>query len=683
MVRGLRGLLLASVASLGCGDEGVEAESPTQPLPCLPPNRVVGERCLEPGVQDDGCPAGTLALENGSCRPAGIPPELCADGFVHDGDAGCEPILPAEPCPAGELAVPGERACHAVMPCGAGAWGDIPIDGTSVYVDAGYPGADSDGSMAKPWTSISNAVAAAPPGALIAIAAGSYAEDVVIAKPLRLWGICPERATLLGTDAVSAALIFEPEASGSEVHGIAVSDGAFGIHVVGAPGVVLDQIWVHDSPGRGIHVAGGAGPTGFTLRRSLIEHTIGFGISAIGGVLTIEDVVVRNTLPEANSFGRGLSFSHEGGSSAVLVRRSVIEKQYEFGIFVAMQEAELEGVVARDTLPDVGTGVFGRGIQLQCSTGDTCTSTVRSSLAERNHEVGLFVSGTDAAIEGVVARQTIASPNAGGWGLGVQSSMVTGLPARVRVQDSLFDQNRQAGLLIVGSEATIEGVVVRGTEPSTGVVTGSGIGIQYSPSTGLRASAVVRGSVIEENTATGFFVSGSDATVDGLLVRHTQSKPSAPFFGRGVNFQFYPDVPTAVSMRCSVIENNPEAGFVIMGADATIDAVLVRATTPSAQDDLFGDGMSFVSLLDIPTSGRVTNSRVDRNARAGIANFGARVAIGTSSVACNVIDLVGEASAGLPFVYEDLGGTTCGCEPLGSCAARSVGLSPPEQVPTP
>src|SRR5262245_32104898 len=214
-------VLALAVVATGCASEETDALPPSSE--CLPPNRVVGERCIEPGVQDDGCPAGTLGLEDGSCQPAGVPPELCGAGFEPDGEMGCEPILPPEPCPKGQMAVPGESACHAVMPCGAGKWGDIPVDAMTVYVDARYSGLDSDGSSDKPFTTISDAVAAAPTGALIAVAAGSYLEDVVIqGKAVRLWGKCPAEVELLGTGVGLAALFVREGASGTEVHGLAI-----------------------------------------------------------------------------------------------------------------------------------------------------------------------------------------------------------------------------------------------------------------------------------------------------------------------------------------------------------------------------------------------------------------------------------------------------------------------------
>jgi len=188
---------LVLAAALGCGGEDDASPQPTDGA-CLPPNRLVGDQCLEPGVQDNGCPAGTLGLDDGTCQPAGVPPELCAEGFVHDGDAACEPILPADPCPKGLMALPGETACRPVMDCGAGTWGDIPVDGETIYVDGSYLGGDSDGSQQKPWTTISAAVAAAPAGALVAVAAGSYVEGSTFA-PARAGARCavlPSRATV-------------------------------------------------------------------------------------------------------------------------------------------------------------------------------------------------------------------------------------------------------------------------------------------------------------------------------------------------------------------------------------------------------------------------------------------------------------------------------------------------------
>ncbi|MBW2457049.1 MAG: hypothetical protein JRI68_21215, partial [Deltaproteobacteria bacterium] len=211
---------LSAFLMCGCGGDEVEPGS-TPEDECTPPDRLTDDgRCIEPGVQNDGCPAGTLGLDDGSCQPAGIPTEMCADGFEPAGQ-GCEPILPPEPCPKGLMALPGETICRSVMPCGSGKWGDLPVDASTEHVDASYAGGDSDGSAAKPWTTIGEALATAEPDVLIAIAEGSYAEDVVVSgKRVKLWGVCPEKVEVLGTGAELAAVVILASADGTEVGGL-------------------------------------------------------------------------------------------------------------------------------------------------------------------------------------------------------------------------------------------------------------------------------------------------------------------------------------------------------------------------------------------------------------------------------------------------------------------------------
>src|SRR4030095_6383047 len=97
-------------------------------------------------------------LPDGSCIRPGVLPDGCAEGFAHDGEYGCDPIVPPDACPLGLMAVPGETPACPVSPCGAGRWGDIPVDANTIYVDGTYAGLDSDGSEARPWTTVSDAV---------------------------------------------------------------------------------------------------------------------------------------------------------------------------------------------------------------------------------------------------------------------------------------------------------------------------------------------------------------------------------------------------------------------------------------------------------------------------------------------------------------------------------------------
>ena len=82
------------------------------------------------------------------------------------------------------------------------------------------------------------------------------------------------------------------------------------------------------------------------------------------------------------------------------------------------------------------------------------------------------------------------------------------------LRTSLVEQNHGVGVLVQGSQATIESTVVRDTQPRSDGTSGNGIWVQESPSTPGRASLWLRTSLVERNHDTGVFVSGSDATVE-------------------------------------------------------------------------------------------------------------------------------------------------------------------------
>jgi hypothetical protein len=636
-------VIVTVAAAIGCGGDG----NPSPPAAglCEPPNRVVGDNCLEPGVQDDGCPAGTLGQPDGSCRPAGMLAEDCPDAFDHvpfeeqiegaSAIAGhCEPILPAEPCPKGQMAVPGETACHPVMPCGAGTWGDIPVDANTVYVDASYLGNDGDGSSDKPWTTISDAVAAVASGALIAVASGSYVEDVVISKFVRLWGVCPDQVELAGSVTGIAALTLRAGASASEVHGIAVTGEKVGIGISGAADVIVEQVWVHDALGRGVVIENELGPTSVTLRNSLVEDNQEIGARISGSSATLEDVVIRRTLPEANNqmFGRGISISDAGVPATVIIQSSVIEDNRTVGVVVTGSAATFEGVVVRGTLP--------RASDLQ-----------------------------------------------DGVGIAIQENPASGAPATAIVKNALIEENHEVGVRVFGAEATLEGLVVRHTQPRALDLQGwGGITIQLSAETGRPASAAVTNSLIEDNHVSGVIVLGSDATFDGVVVRRTMPRASDQNFGQGIHIQNAADTGSAsnVIVTRSLVEDCHAVGVFVLGSNATLDALLVRRIEPQAMGGLFGDGVLVASLLvqgtPKPATALVTRSQIEESARAGLLNFSSHVTLGTSALSCNGFDLNGEI-ADFTYTYDNIGGNGCGCpEPTSECTAQTSGLVAPESI---
>jgi hypothetical protein len=474
------------------------------------------------------------------CIEAGVPPDGCSAGFDHDGNGGCVARLPSERCADGLMAVPGETACRPVMPCAPGKWGDIPIDATTLHVDASYVGGASDGSATNPFTRIGDAVEAAAGGALIAVASGNYDEMVsVVSNAVRIWGVCPDTVRVTAPAGELAAIyVIGSLASGTEVHGLGLSGSDNGVLVVDATGVTLDRVWVHDTGDRGIVLqpAGAAGS--LTVVGSLIERSHDYGIYASGSEILIEASVVRDTLPD---------MVHQGAGRGIAIQRSCPQGQCE------------------DGLPGSGTVV--------------------GSLVERNHEAGVFIGG-QATIEGTLVRETLprATDQRGGSGVSVEScgtndGCTTPKRSGATLRGAVLERNQDASLLVMGSDVTLENTVVRDSLPQmVDQPYGRGINIQLSCYQGMcdpahRSIVSLVHSVVERSHEIGLFVADSDVTLDATLIRDTVALADGTF-GDGISVRA-DFTPTRVEVTGARIENSARAGFLSFGASVALESTVI------------------------------------------------------------------------------------------------------------
>jgi hypothetical protein len=774
-------------------------------------------RCQPAGLPlDMPCAPGELALEDGTCQPAGVPPEACGQGFEPDGKQGCEPILPAETCMSGQMAVLGETTCREVAPCGDGTWGDIPIEADTLYVDQSYPGNDSNGTAAKPWKTIQAAVTKAKSGAIVAVAAGEYAEDVLIqGKPVRLWGRCPGMVTIAGAGVQPMAVrVLGAKASGAEVRDIAITGMQAGMVVSGATGVLLERVWIHGALQEGLVVIDQLGPTSVALRGSLIDQNHRGGVVVWGAKATLEGTVVRATKPDAQGmFGTGLVIYYDPDTQEranVTVRGCLVEENHQIGVTISGADALIEATVIRDTQPmeqtqdgvatglgiaidgDFGTkersnvtvraclieeshyagvgvkgaealieatviratqpdakGESGRGIEITDNplSKERANVTVRACLIEENHDVGVGVSGVDALIEATVIRAT--QPNEqgeNGWGIAVQYSDATNERANVTVRACVVEESHDAGVRVIGADALIEATVIRATQLNA-QVDGSGIIIGHDPEAGERANVTVRACQVEQNYQCGVLVQASDAMIESTVIRATQPDLEGKL-GRGIQIQGDPGTKerASVTVRGCLVEQNHEMGVYVLVSDATIQGTVVRAT----QTDLSGQNGIGIAVLGDPDASDVTtaerasmtvreclveqnhgagiyafladgsidatvisdtepmsdgrfgdgitasisaitiqDTRVTRNRRAGIANFASQVVVSSTTITCNAFDLEGENYQGVPFIYDGSGGWTCSrrgaedCTELDECRVLTTGIESLSQLPSP
>jgi hypothetical protein len=653
---------------LGCDDADAEAADAANPSDAGAPDATASK----------SCPAGELSLPNGDCQGPGVPPDGCGEGFEADGDAGCTAVLPATPCGDGEMAVPGEASCRSVGACAEGTWGDIRTDEATQHVDASYRGGASDGTSLHPWTTINQAIQVAPAGALVAIAEGSYLEDLqIVDRPLRLRGRCAGLVEIVGTGAAPEAIRIGGSADGTTIADVSITGPGVAVQVQGAKGVAIDRVWLHDLGSTGV-AARNSGQV--AISRSLIDRAGGDGVLvASASSADVEATVIRNTTAiQSGAVGVFVTSGASGTRPRASLRGSVVEGTDGVALFVEGSDLVMEATVIRDTFHPV----FGWGIAAQNDArGAPASVEVRTSVIERSHDSGVFVGGSDVVLERSVVRETLPNSDLeGGTGIGVQSSEVTGGPSTLVLRSSLVQANHAAGCYLQGSIGEIETTLIRDTRPQKADGWfGRGVDVADDPA-GARSTLTLRDSIIERSHEIGLVIDRSDATIDNVAVRDTQPRGYDGAFGRGVQIESAGGSVAVAAISRSAIERNRDVGIAVVNAAVTIDSTVVEGTQPTTMGT-FGDGIAVVSTNQSATV-TISASRIVANARAGVTSFGGAVLVTGTSLECNPIHLAGELGFdGSALELEDGGGNICGCENVETtCAVQTASLQSPTPV---
>ena len=617
----------SEAGSGGGGDGGGDGGAPRPP---------------EAGYVPLACAPGELELEGGVCQPAGIPENGCGVGAEPSGDGSCVPVLPASPCPNGEMAIPGETICAPLSTCGSGTWGDIPVEPGSHYVDGAYPGGDSDGSAAKPWTTIQDAIAAAAPDTLIAIAPGTYAGQIdIVGKPVRLWGKCTAEVVVAGASPGTGFYV-GAGADGSEIHDLTLRDGDTGIFVVDSANILFERVWLHDQLGTGVWPWGPA--AGVVLRRSLVERATYNGVYVQGARFEIDESVVRDTRPGPEGYdGRGLvaAWGSDLETPADLIaRRSLFERNRAFGLRVTGSTALIEDVVVLDTQQQQVDGLSGQGIHIQAQYEPPVPSsaTLRRVIVEDSHDCGLCAFDSDVDLEAIAIRRVDQSDNnfiAMGI-LGGQSGQIGANRPVFSLRESTVEDVGYVAVGTSGADATFEGVLIRDVHPNDDGEEGRGLSIETDPLSTEPGVGVVRGCLVERVSSYGIAVVGSEVEIETTAVRDVTSSPVSGMFGRGIGVEASPvgNLRSSGTVRGCLIERATEIGLTVIGSDLTAESVMVRETRARPLDGWFGRGAAVQMAIEgnAPASAIVRRSTFEDNVEAGVTVVAAQLTLQRSIV---------------------------------------------------
>ena len=304
-------------------------------------------------------------------------------------------------------------------------------------------------------------------------------------------------------------------------HEIGVNANDVGSHVVLEDTVVWDtqSLLPSGTWGRGMSVQLEASAE---VRRSAF---VGNRVSAIFSGLTatgveLEDTVLRDTHAQALGVSGGRAIGVQ--EARIVGRRVLVERSSETGIFVADPTgvAELEDLILRDTLPQEGTDLYGRGIDVL--GGGSITVTRGLITRSRNVAAIAFGAGGLMTLEDITIADTDSSLSDRAFGRA--ASVQDG--AEMIIRRALLERNRDVSIYAkdVGSRVELEHVTVRDTmhEEFNGSG-GRGMNIQEG------ATVTWTHGLVERSTGVAVFIhgAGTSATLSDLRVRGITNRPCA------------------------------------------------------------------------------------------------------------------------------------------------------------
>lgn len=603
--------LVLTLGLLGCSADPTDAG---------PPAKSCGEDPTQPScsVRLDECPLG-VPLKGGGCDPVGVPKDGCGVGATSDGKGGCAPILPATACKKGEYAVPGETACHLVSPCPSSKWGDAPS--SAVHVDRASTASPADGTEAKPFPTLGEAVAAAARGALIVVAEGSYEEDVAVTQPLEIRGVCPEKVEvvgqLAGVDHAAFWVTSDLTISGLSIRGAS--------HAIYARRARLDahHLWIHDvNVGVGVEQTNAVSTSQI---HDLLIESAEIGLTFTGGAPITERVEVRSS--KSGAFAR-----YGADKAKATFRRVLFDKDVSPAVLGTSAEVIVEDSVIRAPVPDGGYGI-GVGVYDEKEHPGACGLTARRTVITSTTTMALAsfprAAGTPFEVDGV----TISGvrKNADGFG----AALFADTFSIARVQRSVLRDLDFTGAVTWGGKLSLDHVLVQDVTSTTSTPWGVGVSAFIDPD-GNRPTLDVVSSRIERVVTAGVWLEGGTGTVIGSAIDTVASDDA---LGDGVVTASWQLPPGG--------EGDPPTTF---DATMTIDGTWIGHAH-----------------------------------RAGLSAFASTVTVQDSSLLCNGMDLEinptyggGLGTTATPKVT-DVGGNRCGCASPTVCKAQMESIEPVTQ----
>ena len=552
---------------------------------CEEGERAAGDAC-EPILPETPCPTGTR-VEVGSPACVVVGPGKCPEGFaLHASGWGCRPVVPETACTGPSRDALGERTCVPLGSCSAAA----PPEAT-IFVDASF--ATVDATHVK---TIGEALVAATDGTTIAVAKGTYPENLTIRKNVTIVGRCAGEVIVEGaTDRPTAAI---DTGAVVTLRGMTIRGGRRGVTIAGPRAVVnLDAVLFEGNQEAAISavelaavkgknvVVRGTLPTGASAITNGvftdIEGTVTLEDSAIvgasdaavgatgGGVVTLRRTVVRDTIPRPDKVGGLGARAFEEGrvelfeSTIMRSRGTAILAGRTKGMLSVVRSSIVDTLIDNRPTYETGNAV---------AINDSARLEMKASTVADNVAAGVFVGkgGASAKIENSAIVATRAEgQTAGGLGVGVAEN------ATVEVVDTVVHGSALVAMQASSKDAklTVTRCLVADTRGSSNTSTKVPAGRGGTAVVSIRGASVdVTSSTIvgsrEVSVAAGD--AGSRLSLTKTFVTNTMPNVAGEF-GHGVMAL----AGTNVTVTRSVVASSAGVGVVFANGTGVVSRSLI------------------------------------------------------------------------------------------------------------
>jgi hypothetical protein len=396
------GCIVASSSPLGCPPDPPPDARCITPCPIRAPTPPMPPDTPRLGSLTSTCPLGRATSQPFSCAIAEAQLVSCPFPTVQlFGATGCADLDPG--CPPAQ------------------SWrADLPATSTVVFVNSSAAPGSGNGTRSTPFSSIGEAAAAHPSGAVLALSDGSYAvSETLDLSRFAIWGLCASMTALVPSVAAAGSVVTNPrELRHLNLRG--TTDVAIGTSAT----TLLDRV--------------------------IVDGAHGFGLLANGATVTVDRLLIRG-----GTFG--IACDH----GARLEAHNTTLEASGTGLLVSgASSVGLEDVMVRDQT-DLGINV---------GAGSILTAT-RADVAHDGQGIIVEETGTRLVLRDSIVRD---ASSATGYGLSVSNGASIDL-ARVAVLRS----SRSALALVDGSRASI----LRSIISQNGDLAARAVGIEVGDST--------------------------------------------------------------------------------------------------------------------------------------------------------------------------------------------------------